>query len=68
MNELPLGSITSLIFLVIIAVMALVSIVTIYVLVKYGRTRSLAIFGSLIFVVLFLLQSLSAFNTLQLAF
>lgn len=68
MNTELIGLIANLIFLVVIVFLAIVSVLAIYILVRYGRSRSIAVTGSLVFAALFIVQSLIAFATLQNAF
>ena len=49
----------------IIFLFALLSALSIYILVRYGRTRSVTIAVSTAFVVLFILQSLAAFASVE---
>lgn len=52
-------------FAVLILLMTIVSLMAMYVFIRYGRTRSLAILTSIVFAGVFALGTLAAFITLQ---
>lgn len=55
----------NIVFLVIIAILTLASLLSIYIFIKYGRSRSLTIFISMVFGAIFILQTIAAFAILQ---
>lgn len=55
-------------FFVIIIIFGIIALLSVYILNKYGRTKSITLFSSLVFLGLFILLSLSAFTTLQVVF
>lgn len=65
MNTDLLNPIATIIFVIIIGFFVLVSILAIYIFIRYGQKKTLTVVISLMFVVVFLLGTLSAFASLQ---
>lgn len=65
MDTQIINYITLIAFFVVIGFFAIVSLMTIYVFIRYGRTRSFTVATSLVFSALFLLSALTAFITIQ---
>lgn len=57
--------ITLIAFFAVIGFFAVISLMTIYVFVKYGRTRSITVTVSTIFAALFVISVLTTFVTIQ---
>jgi hypothetical protein len=57
--------IVTILFLAVAGFFAVMSLLTIYILIRYGRTKSLAILISLVFTGIFLLGTLQAYLGLQ---
>lgn len=65
MNTDTVNLILTLAFIAIVGAFAIVSIIAMFVLVKYGRSKSISLFSSLVFTALFVLQAVAAFVTLR---
>lgn len=65
MDLSSIQTIANLIFLVVIAVLTLASLLSIYIFIKYGRSKSLTVFISMIYGAIFVLQTIAAFAILQ---
>jgi hypothetical protein len=65
MNTVNIQTIANLVFLVVIAMLTLSSLLTIYIFVKYGRSRSITVSISMIYGAIFILQTITAFAILQ---
>ena len=57
--------IANLVFAVVIILMAAISLLAMYVLIRYGRTRSITVLASMVFAGVFILGALGAYVTLQ---
>ena len=68
MTDSSITLILNLGFLVLIGIFALISLLGIFVLLRYGRTRSISLLISAIFGSVFVLQTIAAFATLQTVF
>ncbi len=64
MNDLT--PILNIAFLIIVALFGMTALLAVYILIKYGRSKSIAVFSSIAFGALFVLLTISAFTTLQL--
>jgi uncharacterized membrane protein YqjE len=65
MTPATIQTIINITFAVVIGLMALVSLMTMYVFIRYGRSRSFALLTSLVFAGIFILGAVGAFFTLQ---
>lgn len=65
MDTETLKIIANVTFVVIIILMAIVSLMTMYVFIRYGRSRSFAMLTSIVFAGVFVLGVLAAFVTMQ---
>lgn len=68
MNQDLISNILNIGFIIIIIIFGIIALLSVYILNKYGRTKSITFFSSIVFVGLFILLSLSAFTTLQVIF
>lgn len=53
------------VFFLVIGFFSLVSLLTIYTLVKYGRSRGIAVVSSLVFIVIFVIGSVTVYKVIQ---
>lgn len=60
-----LSSILNLVFLVVIGVFTIVSLLAVYVYIRYGRTLTITLASSAVFLVLYLIAVIAAYTTLQ---
>lgn len=58
-------TIANVIFLIVIAVLGLASLLSVYIFIKYGRSKSVTVFVSMIYGAIFVLQTIAAFAILQ---
>lgn len=65
MDTQILNYITTIAFFVVVGFFAIISLLTIYVFIRYGRSRSFALLISLIFAALFLISASTAFIAIQ---
>ena len=68
MNQDIIINILNIGFFIIIIIFGIIALLSIFILNKYGRSKSITLFSSIVFVGLFILLSLSAFTTLQVVF
>lgn len=68
MNQDIIINILNIGFFIIIIIFGIIALLSIFILNKYGRSKSITLFSSVVFVGLFILLSLSAFTTLQVVF